>query len=231
MAYAQNSIQDLEDRSASFSTAMERYLKVLVIRKQAVAAGEDVGAGGGLDGTAMDNDDTGSLFSAASTTASHATLKSTASTSSRSSAVSMSSVISVKTNTTFSLSGADNSARHRSKWNERGPNQAQSKKHGDDDNNNNNNRNQKKKKKKKNKGRTKVIPGSQQELLGLVETLQSLCPDEYYCQTLQETMTFLIHNGQLPLAKMVLDTYQSPLQLFSPSHDQCLEQAQQERIL
>jgi elongator complex protein 1 len=171
IAYAHKTIDDLEEKSSTFPTTLERYSAVVQIRREAVASGE-------VDHE--DPDENGSLFSTASTTVSNASIRSTGT------STSLSSVISVKTATTFSLSGADEHYRHKSKFNQLGF---------------------KKKKKKKSKGSTKVRPGSQAELDELVGTLRSSCLDPFDAETIGDTICFLFRHGQIPLARTLFTRY------------------------
>ncbi|GAX19572.1 elongator complex protein 1 [Fistulifera solaris] len=171
IAYAHRTMEDLEEKASTFPTTLERYGAVVQIRREAVASGE-------VDN--LENEENGSLFSTASTTVSNASMRSTGT------SASLSSVISVKTTTTFSLSGADEHYRHKSKFNQLGF---------------------KKKKKRKTKGSTKVRPGSQAELDELVGTLRSSCLDPFYAETIGDTICFLFRNGQIPLARIFFTRY------------------------
>ena len=201
-SYAQTTASDLEERSDTFKKSMDRFMVVLKIRKDAIAAGEaeDV-----LDAEQEEND-TVSLFSVASN-ASNSSLKSTASTGSVSS---LSSVISAKSTSSFSLVGADESYRHKSKFNQIGGKQ-------------------KKRTKKKNKGRTKVRPGSQAELLGLVDTLQRTCIDNMYKETIAETITFLSRNRRIDTAKTLYERYAAFCKQLSASQQERLESIRQDK--
>ncbi|GAX09682.1 elongator complex protein 1 [Fistulifera solaris] len=173
IAYTHKTIEDLEEKASTFPTTLERYSAVVQIRREAVASGE-------VDHLENDPDENGSLFTTASTTVSNASMRSTGT------STSLSSVISVKTATTFSLSGADEHYRHKSKFNQLGF---------------------KKKKKRKSKGSTKVRPGSQAELDDLVGTLRSSCLDPFYAETIGDTICFLFRNGQIVLARILFTRY------------------------
>lgn len=175
VTYAQKTIEDLEEKSATFQISIARFDEVVKIRREAVASGE-------VDNEEVDQEDNGSLFSTASTTLSNASVRSSGT------SASLSSVISVKSTTSFSLSGADEHSRHRSKFNQRG-------------------QQQKKKKQKKNKGRTKIRPGSQAELMELVGTLRSCCLDNFYSETIADTVCFLFRNHRISLARALFESY------------------------
>lgn len=152
-----------------------------------------------------DGDKTGSLFSAA-LNALNMSLRSNMSTGS---AGSILTVISIKSSnsTSFSISGADETYQHKSKFNQIGK--------------------QKKKKnyreRKKNKGKSnKIRPGSKQELQHLVGTLQSSCVDAKHCSVLSDTVLFLFHIGELGRGRALYDCYCKASNLA--------EQAQTERI-
>jgi hypothetical protein len=123
----------------------------------------------------------------------------------------LSSVISAKSTSSFSLSGAEENYRHKSKYNQLGARQ-------------------KKKKKTKKKGRTKVQPGSQEELLGLVQTILASCIDDKYLGTIGETIEFLSRNGNLVLARRVYGSYVSFCELVSKSREERMESARQDRL-
>jgi elongator complex protein 1 len=202
VAYAVASIEDCRERMQTFVESMRRYEEVLQIRKNAYAAGEVDTLGMG-DGT-QDNE-TGSLFSAASQ-ASNLSNLSRGSTGSTGSVGSISTVISVKSTTSFSLVGTDESFRHKSKYNDIGK------------------KTKKKQRKKKNSNR--VIPGSEQELQKLVETLQVGIPDEFYVQILSETILFLCGERQLDVAR---DLYMTLIET-STGIQSCLKEYQKQEI-
>lgn len=129
----------------------------------------------------VDDVETGSLFSAASTS-SNMSLRSNTSSSSAGSGVS--SIISIKSATTFTMTGDDGRDRHRSKFNKG-----------------------KKPKRHNRKQKQRQKPGSHDELLGLVNSLKTLCPDNNYANAVGETIQFLILVQQLPLAKELYDGY------------------------
>ena len=170
---ALKTVDDLEDKTLTFRNSMERFDEVVTIRREAVASGE-------VDN--LENEENGSLFSTASTTVSNASMRSTGT------STSLSSVISVKTTTSFSVTGSDEHYRHRSKFNMQG-------------------QQHKKKKKKKNKGSTKIRPGSQADLTELVGTIRSCCLDSFYAETVGDTICFLFRNGQISLARTLLTSY------------------------
>ena len=200
ISYSKKSILELEGRLESFQETMERYLVVLKIRKEAIASGEEE-----HDLVVDDVDDSGSLFSAASTTASNASVRSTGSVGS------LSSVISVKSTTTFSLSGAEETHRHNSKYNQLGANK-------------------KKKKKRKKTGRVKTVPGSQAELLELVQALRYGVVDDVTLSTISDTIVFLSRNKQMPLARTLFNSYVALSQHVAKSREDRLESARVERI-
>jgi elongator complex protein 1 len=180
--YARTTLVDLAERRASFCATLEQYSQSLKLRKES-----SVGAGGEGQGPIdadEEADDAGSLFSLASH-ASSISMASATSTGSSTSSVT-SSVISVKSTTTFSLAGNDESNRHKSKFNSAGD------------------RRTKPKKKKVRKGRSKAFPGSDQELRGYLQTLRSCCVEESYRCAVEETVTFLMRND---LTNLALDLY------------------------
>ena len=101
---------------------------------------------------------------------------------------SLSSVISVKSTTSFSVSGFDGNARHNSRFNKL---------------------NRDKKKKKKQRKSNKYRPGSEEELQSLVQTLRGNCIDEAYREIIADTVTFLVQNGKLNVARSIFDNYES----------------------
>ena len=184
VGWAQTAIDDLSERVSSFESAMCRYVEVLGIRKEAYLKGEDIPPSVNAQG-----DESGSLFSASSQV-SHFTAASRATASSTGSSASLSTVISVASeNSSFSLSGADHVNRHKSKYNLIGQKMG-------------------KQKKKKGKGRTKVIPGSERELEGLVDTLESSCLDSTTSQSFAECIIFLSRTGNASFAANMYEIYQ-----------------------
>jgi len=176
--YAYSAMEDFAEQGRAFGVTSLRYAEVLRIRKEAISAGDgepDIGVG--------EQDDDGSLFSAAS----NASNLSTTSTSSTGSAVSLSSVISVKSSTSFSVSGFDENYRHKSRFNKLG-------------------RTKKQKRKKKGKSK-KIRPGSEEELQGLVETLKVSCVDEKQCASIADAIAFLVQCGKLNVARALYDSY------------------------
>ena len=177
IAFAHISLEDFEERVEEFEKTNTKYYEVLKLRKQNVYL-----QGPELAGS--DGDETGSLFSVASTM-SNMSLRSSASTSSSSSIGSnVSSVISIKTANTFSMTGGKNGDRHRSKFNKG-----------------------KKQKKRGRKKKPRRKPGSVEELQGLVGTLKSTCPDSDYGATITETIQFLMLVQNLELARELFDAY------------------------
>jgi elongator complex protein 1 len=203
VSFAQSAIMDLDERGEAFLKASHRYIEVLKIRKEAIASGE------GGAGELIEHDDVGSLFSASSN-ASNLSMRSTASTGSVSSSIS--SVISVKSASSFSVTGGNESSRHKSKFNQLG-------------------QKRKKKKKKKSKGKSsKIRPGSEEELQGLVQTLKVSCTDETYCKNLGETITFLVRNGQQIVARELFDAYIALSTLIRKTQSDRLEAARLEAL-
>jgi len=179
--FAESAQSDLEERKETFLTTNKRYEEVLEIRKEAIRNGEQ-------DDNFVD-EETGSLFSAASN-ASNLSLQSTAS------ADSLSSYISIKSASTFTLSGREQDTRHKSKFNQQGGKQ------------------KKKKSKKKKQGKNRVRPGSVEELQNLVTTLRSSCGDKDYCRVVADTIEFLSQTGRMlevarDLFKAYVDTSES----------------------
>ena len=76
------------------------------------------------------------------------------------------------------------------------------------------------KKKKERKKRIKTAPGSDQELQVLVQTLRSSCVDKDYSGILEETITFLLQNENVSLARQLYDAYND---MCSCVHQQQLE--------
>jgi len=174
IAFAHTSIENFGDRSAEFENANRKYDEVLKLRKQNIHS-----EGPELVSEAVE---TGSLFSAASTS-SNMSLRSSTSTSSTGSGVS--SVISIKSSTTFQMKGIEAPHdRHRSKFNKG-----------------------KKKKQQKNKRKSKQKPGSEEELQGLVGLLKTTCPNTEYADTISQTIHFLIFLQNLSLAKELFAAY------------------------
>ncbi|CAJ1907794.1 unnamed protein product [Cylindrotheca closterium] len=194
IAYAYTAIEDFEDKSNSFAAASEQYATVLNLRKKNIFV-----AGPDLDD---EQDDTGSLFSVASQY-SNMSLRSDMSGSSMASNVS--SVISVKTATTFTMTGDDGINRHRSKFNKG------------------------KKKKQKKKRKPKRKPGSIEELNGLVQTLRLCCPKDEYAFCVAETLQFLIFANQVPVATELFNAYQSTIKAIEESRDKRVEAAAKEK--
>ena len=178
ISYAQNTVVDLEDRAATFAEARTRYDDVLKIRKAAL---NNVGIN---LATIPDVGDDASLFSAVSN-ASNLSMRSTASVGST---TSLSSVISVKSTSSFSLTGGDDTNRHKSKYNNLGGQKT-------------------KKTKKKTKGSNRILPGSEEDLLGVVQTLKSNLIDDRLFLKIGATITFLIYTGHLSVARAVHDSY------------------------
>ena len=139
----------------------------------------------GIDSAILpDIGDDASLFSAVSN-ASNVSMRSTASVGST---TSLSSVISVKSANSFSLTGGDDTNRHKSKYNSLGGQKA-------------------KKTKKKIKGSNRILPGSEEDLLGIVQTLKSNLIDDVLLLKIGATIFFLIHAGRLRIARAVYDSY------------------------
>uniref|UniRef100_A0A7S3L6N1 Uncharacterized protein n=1 Tax=Amphora coffeiformis TaxID=265554 RepID=A0A7S3L6N1_9STRA len=178
VSYAATSIEDCRERAKTFTESSRRYEEVLQIRKNAFASGE-------VDALGLDagnqHDETGSMFSAASQGSNFSSM-SRGSAGSMGSVGSISTVISAKSTTSFSLTGADEAMRHKSKYNEIG-------------------KKNKKRNRRKNKGRIKIVPGSEQEVSDLVETLRGAVPDEEFVNLIGETIIFLCHERQMRLAR------------------------------
>jgi elongator complex protein 1 len=172
--YANATLSDLVERSESFVSTLELYSASLRLRKES-SKGNDFGNDDYPDA----GDDSGSLFSLAS----NASDMSKASGISTGSSYSVtSSVISVKTTTTFTVTGNEERNRHKSKFNSAGD------------------RKSKPRKKRGRKGRSKALPGSDQELQGLLQALRSTCVDASYRDVIADTLTFLLRNGRMSLA-------------------------------
>jgi elongator complex protein 1 len=198
ISFAQTIMVDLDERSENFLKANKRYAEVIKLRKQATAVeGSDP----------VEEDETGSLFSSAST-ASNMSLRSNTSTSSTGSATSVSSVISVKTATTFTMTGDDEANRHRSKFNK--------------------GKRQKKQRKKKGK---RMTPGSEEELQSLVATLKGACVDPEYAQTIAETCHFLVVVQHVDLAKELFESYTAVCDTLSRSQTERIDTTRDEKLM
>jgi elongator complex protein 1 len=173
VAFAHKSIENFADRVSEFETTNNRYAQALSLRKQNVL----------LEGPhpSTDMDDTGSLFSTAST-ASNMSLKS--GTSKFSSGSGVSSVISIKSTTTFQMTGSEDNDRHRSKFNKG-----------------------KKRRQKQNKKKPKQRAGSEAELRELVGVMKASCPNPVYAAVISETIRFLIFADQSSLAEELYADY------------------------
>jgi len=173
IGFAHTSLDTFVERVDEFKDANTKYAEVLKLRKQTVY----------LQGPeqASDEEETGSLFSAASNV-SNTSLQSNMSSSSTCSNVS--SVISIKSANTFSMTGEQKGDRHRSKFNKG-----------------------KKQKKRNRKRKPKNKRGSEEELQGLIGMLKSSCPDSYYAATITETINFLVVVQKLPLAQELFSAY------------------------
>lgn len=197
--FAYTLIDDFAERAEAFRDASERYDQALQLRKDTISTeGEPAHTG--------DRGDDGSLFSAASNTSN----LSTTSTSSTGSVGSLSSVISVKSTTSFTVSGFEDSTRHKSRFNKLGQD--------------------KKKQKKKKRKSNKVRPGSEEELQNLVQTLRVNCVDEVHCATVAETVTFLVQNGKLNVGLAVFDKFEWLCETIRRTQEERKE-AQQKRDL
>lgn len=179
ISFAETMVVDLEERRATFLDMINRYEEVVEIRKKVIRAGNI-----GLDEAQDDNEHSGSVFSAG-TNASNMSLQSSLS------ADSLSSVISIKSVSSFSISGAEDATRHKSKFNEIGTKNM--------------------KRKKKTKGKKRILPGSAEELTSIVNTLRSCCVDSESGRVVSETIEFLAWtSGAMDSAK---DLYKSYLAL------------------
>jgi elongator complex protein 1 len=170
--YAYTSIDEFSNRITEFEQTLVTYAEVLKLRLEKVA----------LEGPdPIDDVETGSLFSAASTS-SNMSLRSNTSSSSAGSGVS--SIISIKSATTFTMTGGDGKDRHRSKFNKG-----------------------KKPKRHSRKPKQRQLPGSHEELVGLVNSLKILCPDANFATAIGETIQFLILVQHCPLAEELYKAY------------------------
>jgi elongator complex protein 1 len=181
ISYSHATIADLEERAESFVKANTRFTEVLQKRNEAIAAGDYE------EEMLTEHDDSGSIFSSASNLSS-ASLRSVGSSNSASSLGSVSTVVSVRSSaSSFKLSGSEGSMRHKSKYNKISK--------------------EVKSKKKKNKGRSRVQPGSRQELIGLAESLKNACVDLEYCQVVADTVRFLHQVQRSEMARALFDSY------------------------
>jgi len=181
VSYASLTMDELEEKCEAFCTASVKFAESLDLRIRGEVKD---------DAVSENHDDSGSLFSVASNV-SHLSTASNTSTGS-----SVSSVISIRSTTSFSLSGADEANRHKSKFNQLGV--------GDS--------NQKLKRNKKKKARSrsskKPLPGSQQDLDNLLQTLRSNVVDDSFRDVIAETIIFLARiPGQLETSKSLYDKY------------------------
>ncbi|KAG7349815.1 IKI3 family protein [Nitzschia inconspicua] len=174
VSFAHASLDSFVDRSSEFEAANSRYAEVLKLRKHSVQTE-------GFEAV-VDTNETDSLFSTAST-ASNMSLRSNAS--SYSTRSGLSSVISIKSTTTFQMTGGEENDRHRSKFNKG-----------------------KKRKDCKNKKKTRQKPGSVEELQELVGVMKASCPNSHYSTTISDTIRFLILVGQTSLAEEVYFGFQ-----------------------
>jgi elongator complex protein 1 len=180
-SYVYSTIEDLQNRAASFFDANKRYAEVIKIRREAVASGD------GEEGEIDDGEDDSSVFSSRSN-ASFSSLPSTASTGSVGSTASLSSIISIKSTSSFNLVGTEETNRHKSKYNRAGRNKIKKKKRGKS---------------------SKIRPGSVEELDGLVQSMKSACLDDGYSDAISKTVIFLIRTGEQATAKKLFSSYVS----------------------
>lgn len=185
VSYADGMMTDFEEKQIRFVTTSQRYVEVLRIRKEAIAEAGEFEAGDALD----QGDDTGSLFSLASTSS----LRSTASmgsVGSLRSVASVSTVITVGQQSTFTMNSEHDRERHKSKFNSAG-------------------KKEKKKSKRKGPKKNKLRPGSAEELKFLVHTLKNCCIDANYTAIIDETTIFLSQIGQIELARQLYESYEA----------------------
>lgn len=173
LAYGYNCLEDFETRAENFDKANKRYAIVLDLRKQVKRDGRD---------STGDHDETGSLFSMAST----ATNASIQSNMSSSSIGSVSSVISAGALSSFSIVG-DDVMKHKSKFNQIG---------------------RKKKRKPLRKERKRLKPGSEEEFKSLIRALQQSVIDDNYCSRIVETIQFLSQVDKIFIAREIYDAYE-----------------------
>jgi elongator complex protein 1 len=193
VSYAYTAMEEFEERTSDFVAANTRYADVLKLRKQTVF----------LEGpTTTAEDDTESLFSAASNM-SNMSLQSNTSTTST--GTSVSSIISVKSTSTFTMMGGDEANRHRSKFN----------------------KGKKPRKPKKKKKSRK--PNAEEELKSLVTTLRFFCADMDYAQTISKTTRFLIFVQQLSLASEVFKRYNAMRDVIEKSRTERIEVTKREK--
>jgi len=195
VAFAHDTIGDLEERSNIFKVKAARFDVIVQLRKQAIEAGEAEH----FDEVAMTTvNDTDSLFSTTSTTASNASARSV------SSVGSLSSVISAKSTSSFTLTGSEMDDRY-------GKNKRKKKK-GD------------KSKRKRDKGKSsKIRPGSHAELLDVVQTLKVNVVDDGYRDLISETLTFLVRYRKMALAQSVYATFVGFQKLVITLRDERIE--------
>lgn len=199
-SYGQTCVTDFEDRATAFEEANERYTAVLSIQKEFKLQGQS--------GNVAENDNQ-SLFSVASNM-SNASLYSNASASSVGSVSSLSSVISVGVASTFSFIGEQHDHKHKSKFNKIGGGK-------------------KKKKNNQRKKKNKMKRGSEEELKQLVGTLKGQVVDDFYFESVIETIKFLAQEGELLLARNIFDSYNGLQQRVDESQSQRREKEHAER--
>ncbi len=194
--YAHVAMDDFLEKSSTFKSTTSRYNEVLSLRKKNVFD----------EGPAYNEaDETGSLFSAASNI-SNMSLQSATSTGSG-----VSSIISIKSSTTFTMTGGeDDSNRHRSKFNK--------------------GTKQKSKKTKKKKDRNRNKPGSQEELNSLVFTMKTCCPNGEYAHIITQTIRYLIQVKELTLASEVFQSYNKMRENISSTQSLRIECSRADRI-
>ena len=199
-SYAEDCLEDFENRSSTFVKTNKRYKEVLIIRKDARRNGE----------VAMDGDigDSGSVFSMASNL-SNTSLGSNMSGSSTTSVASVSTVISAGGVSSFSLTGEEAVNKHRSIYNI--------------------GKKKKKTKKSKHERRSRrAQPGSERELTALVETLKVNFVNKRYTEVVVETITFLLQVGKGDLAQALYDAYNQVRESINNSQNERKEETKKE---
>ena len=180
VAFAQKTINDLDDMVEAFQDCSARYVKCLQARKTSIH--EAGGLGEGLD----EADEVGSMFSVGSN-ASNSSLRSIASAGSLRSVTTVSSVISVGTQSSFNMTSQHDMNKHKSKFNKIGR--------------------EKKKGARKKKAKIKIRAGSEEELMSLVSALKANCISHEHGESISQTILFLSRASKFEMAHELYNAY------------------------
>mmetsp|Transcript_12530 Transcript_12530/g.18394 ORF Transcript_12530/g.18394 Transcript_12530/m.18394 type:complete len:1016 (+) Transcript_12530:1090-4137(+) len=207
VSYTSTLLTDFEERQLTFEKISSRYVEVLKIRKQAMKES------GFQEEEMLDQgDETGSLFSMASTTSLRSTT-STSSVGSVGSVASVSSVISVGNQTTFTMTNEMDRDKHKSKFNKSGKNKPK-----------------KKKKRGKGPGSRKIRPGSEEELKSLVVDLEISCVKPDYACIVDDTILFLSQVGHIDLSHELFRSYENLRKAIDKCQIERMTEAASEKI-